>query len=172
MTWAKLDDGTDEELEYLSHAAHRLFIDTITLSRRRNLGGILAPVQLTPAMRRLHIPAKTVAELLALGPDGEPLWLKDGENYQIRNYEKFNPLTSTERVRKHRRNRNGTQGNTNETLMEPSLVRASATGLETIRTSGSRPVPLPEPGAFEMKPPANGADQAARLRAIAARVHS
>lgn len=151
MTWAKLDDGTDEELEYLGHAAHRLFIDTITLSRRRNLGGRLVPAQLGPAMRRLHIPTKAIGELLAAGPEGEPLWLKEGDVHIIRNYEKFNPLTSTERVKKHRREKKRGETFPVTPLKQDvtPLVRASATGLETNSPLGIYPAPPPVPDRNE-----------------------
>lgn len=154
MTWAKFDDGTDEDLEHLSHAAHRLFVDSITMSRRRDLGGNLSPTELSGLLRRLRIPQKAVDELLARGPDGNSLWTKRGENHHIRNYEKYNPLTSTERVKKWRNEKQdetlqavskSVAGNANET----PLARAPATGLETIRTLGVYPVPGPVPEGNE-----------------------
>lgn len=150
MTWAKLDDGTDEELEYLGHAAHRLFLDTIFMSRRRNLGGRLVPAQLLPMMRRLHIPQRAIAELLAPGPEGESLWVREGDIHIIRSYEKYNPLTSTERVKKHRRSkRHETRNETPPSVFGTPLARAAATGLETNRPLGVYPVPGPVPEGNE-----------------------
>src|SRR5438105_1190861 len=99
MTWAKFDDGYDEETEGLSDRAFRLFTCSITYSRRRELGGVLDQSAIESLFRRLRAVTKHAQELCA---GDEPLWSVSGDNFLIRNYEKYNPLTSTERVKKHR----------------------------------------------------------------------
>jgi hypothetical protein len=118
MAWAKFSDDTHHDIAHLSHPAARLFYTAITHCRERKLGGRLEPNELLTLGREQGIanPTKYADEICQPRTTGdEPYWIKDGDSYVIRQYEKHNPLTSAERTRKWRHRDAGvTQGVTSQ----------------------------------------------------------
>ena len=146
LAWAKLSDDLDEELAHLSAGAFRLYVASITYSRRRELGGVLAQRDLEAVARtqRINGVPKVLAELLDDGED-HPLWTCADGRFTIRAYEKYNPPTSTERVRKHRSEKRP------ETLHPVPVTQPRASA----RAPGSPvpdPVPVPGNGAKAPSP--------------------
>jgi len=146
LTWAKVDDGYDEELAHLSHAAFRLYTTAITYSRRRELGGFLSRRDVETLCRAQRIAGidKVIEELLD-GSADKPLWVREGDGYVVVAYEKYNPPTSTERVRRFR----ATPRNADETLQEPTVTPSPASA----RAPGPVPVPVPVQASNEALPP-------------------
>lgn len=168
MSWVKMDDGLDDDRDVtrLSHDAFRVFICSITFTRRHQTAGFLTPGDVSTLCRaqRIRSASKVLDQLLWVNPadpNAEPLWVREGEGFRIRGYAKFNPLTSTERMREKRaRESNVTsQGVTSDEdvtsherhtsvtrdVTVTSLARASATGIANTRQDRRLPVPEPVP---------------------------
>jgi hypothetical protein len=108
MAWQRNDDHLDEELAFLGHEAFRLYTSSLTYSRRLHRGGRLHVVRdLGPLARKQGIKNidGAIAELFTETEEDQALWLRDGDYVVIRSYEKYNPLTTTERVRRLRSRR-------------------------------------------------------------------
>lgn len=142
MAWARFDDGLDESLVDLSIKGRWLFVAAITYSRRRNLGGRLNNSELVHLLRGQGVSKKTVDELA----DGVR-WSRDADGVTILGYDEFNPLTSTERVKRHRERSNGGPGNADETFHETQTKRphAGASDAPASRPRAGSPEPVPVP---------------------------
>lgn len=132
MAFARLEDTFDEDMEHVTDRAFRLAVTAITTSRRKHLSGAYDPTRWDVLVRRVRAKKAHIQELL----DEEFLEVV-GHTVQVRNYEKYNPLTSTERVKKHRQ---GVSPSVSQPVSRgvsetPPLVREQA------RTGSPKPIP-------------------------------
>jgi hypothetical protein len=150
VSWARFDDNTDDELAFLGPEAFRLFVCGITYSRRNARAGRLHQQRdVIPLAGKLRLRDldSALAELLTSTGADEALWLQDGDVFVIRNYEKFNPLTSRERTRLYRERRHG------DTPVTSQPVTGDAPSRARQRAGSPVPEPVPSIDASHLTPP-------------------
>ena len=143
MPWARLDDSmlNHPKLLECSPTARWLFVATILYCRQNQTAGALTRGQMASHLRGQGCQKKHLDELVKSG-------LVDDIDYgyEVHHYEDFNPLTSTERVRRHRSlKREESVTETFHGVSEtPPHARATA--------PGPVPQPQPVPGGFTPLP--------------------
>lgn len=148
MPWTRLDDAIcdDDKVLSVSPSARWLYIAFITSSRRNQTAGELTRFQMAALLRHQGLKPRYAEELVVSG-----LLIDIDYGYAVPHYEKFNPLTSTERVRKHRSTKQGGPGSETpvkqeETKRNASPAGATAQAPHTPRAGFglvARPVPIP-----------------------------
>lgn len=155
MPWTRLDDAMcdDDKVLSVSPAARWLFVACILNSRRNQTAGELSRHQMAALLRHQGLKPRYAAELVEAG-----LLTDIDYGYTIPHYDRFNPLTSTERVRKHRQTKRSTsplsetqmkRDVTDETNDGASVTRAYARAPRAPRAGlGLLPQPVPVPKSF------------------------
>jgi hypothetical protein len=149
MPWAKLDDGIyrNRKLLECKPASRWLYVAAIAYCREAETGGELTRGEMTMLVQGQSCTKGHVVELVHAG-----LLADIDYGYSIIAYAEFNPLTSTERVRRHREhtgeqppgNAGETQvkrtGNAGETPGETHGVTVSSRAPADVRWA----IPIPE----------------------------
>lgn len=145
MAWVKVSDDIhlNEKILSVSVDARWLYICLNAHSRNQSLGGHLPPGVVKSLVGSQGVKAKAVSELVTAG-----LLEADGPDFEIHDYDDYNPPTSNERVKKHRRKeREEAKSNEDVTLPKrPETTESPVT--ETPRNASRRRAlgfPVPEP---------------------------